>query len=477
MKQDRSLSHIQPPQDGEAEQAVIGSILKDQDALDSVVGILPDESYFYSPRHRTIYLAILELHRRQDPVDYVTVASQLLNTQKLETVGGRSYLVELAESVGSTINVVKYAETVKEKSILRRIIDVNNEVSRSATNGEQTSVEIINHLQSYLYALSQNENISKPVSLAERVISAADGALSPQNQGNDIWLETRIADLNTKITGLFYGDYVIVAGDPSMGKTMFALDFVMYNANYGKKSFIVSLDQSTQSLAFRFLTGATGYSKNRILSGQLSEDEKNQIGDASAHLSVALSNVYVNDNGGQTVIDIRTQARQLKRTVGLDILMVDYVQLIAPHRRGENRNLELTEQSRILNEIAKELNIVLVVLSQLNRTNAERYKFDPVKNYWRFPNKHMLRDSGSLAQDANVILFPYIPYEACKQAYGDQSDTFGKCEIEYEAKNGTPLKNMGYVVVDKNKDGETGVVVCRRDPVRMRFFSQAREHR
>lgn len=448
---------------------LLGSAMRDQDCLDMVIPLLPTEDAFYSPRHRLIWRAILDLHGALHPCDITTVSNALAQNGDLEAIGGRTYIGELHEEAITARRPSSYAEIIRDKWIKRRLIESANELSRMALSDESPASEIIRTFESQIYRISSTATANEPVEISNMIQAFADSLVKGEHVNSQRFLTTRIEDFNQRFK-LYYGDYIIIAGEPSMGKTMFGMDLVWHNLGFQKKSLVFSYDQTTQALITRYLSGRTGLTRDQLSSGKLSEKEQDVLCRAAAKLA-ANGGVYIQDDANLTVYDIWSQARKLKRTVGLDMILIDYVQLIPPHRKIENRNLELADISRILTAMKKDLDVVLVVLSQINRTIKDRTRIDPLSNSWRFPNMHMLRDSGALTQDATMVIFPYIPHEACKREYGEQSETFIGINRAYLDKYGIQLDRMGYVVVDKNKDGETGVVACRRDPQRMRFYS------
>ena len=465
-------TNLDMPRNGDVEQALLGAIMRDRDALDLVVPILPTEDSFYSPRHQSIYRAMLDLHNNLHPCDVTTVANALRQSGDLASIGGLTYIGELEECAFGSTNVGSYAEIVKDKWLKRRMIEAANECSRQAYLDELPASDLLRQFESSLYSISTKSFGKEPVEVAQMIQGFTDSLIKAGPEHQKSYLETRIQDFNDRFK-LYYGDYIVVGGEPSMGKTMFAMDLVWYNLGFDKRSLVMSYDQTMQSVIIRYLAGRTGFTRDQMSSGKLDIRQQDLLCRAAAKLA-ANGGVFIQDDSSLTVFDIWSQARKLKRTGGLDLLVIDYVQLIPRHRNFENRNLELTDISRVLTAMKKDLNVVLVVLSQINRTIKDRSRIDPLKNSWRFPNMHMLRDSGALTQDATVVIFPYIPHEACKREYGEQSQDFIDINRAYLNQYGIPLDSMGYVVVDKNKDGETGVVSCRRDPVRMRFYSESR---
>lgn len=473
---DSDITKLQPPQSGDAEQAVLGSILKDEDAMNAVIGIIGTPECFYSPRHRMIYQAAMDLYEKNLPVDITTIANQLLEAGKLDKAGGRVYLVEMAESVASTVNVSTYASIVVDKWQKRRLIETCTEIARSAYVHEGSAGELIDAADGNIFRLNDQRHNDQVVPLGSIVFDVADKALKCDPSKRELWVGTRIADLDRMITGLFYGEMTIIGGPPSMGKTSLALDICLWNANFGKRSLIISIDQTKDALAMRLLTARTGLSKSQLLSGKLTQQQQDLVVKEATKLS-QIDNILICDMGSYTALDIRSIARREKKRAGLDIVMVDYLQQVHTHRRFDNRNYELESICRILKETAKELWVQMICLSQVSR-DKERRKVDPINGNWQFPTMDMLRDSGAIEQEANLVLFPWVPVELLKKQFGDQSKIYSDILREYPLNNnGVRLENLAYICVGKNKDGQTGNVECRRDEVRMRFYSEDRSGR
>lgn len=454
----------------ESEQYVLGALMQNPDTLDRVLPILKRPADFYDKRHRLIYDVIQCLAENQAPFDISAVFAELEVRDEVKVIGSRVFLMDLWDIAGLGAYIIHHAEQVREKARLRRLIDYSKNIVESAYRSEAESDALAEQLDVFLLELAESTQDSGPVNLADVTQNHIDGLLSINPNATHHWIETRVADLNKKITGLFRGDMCIIAAPPSMGKTSFALDLVLYNQTFGKKSLFFSVDQTRNSIMERLITGLTGVTKRKLYSGRMTDVEKEAVCRAAVKVT-GYRNLFVSETPGLTALDIRSQARRLKRTEGLDIVVVDYIGLLKSHRRADNRNLEVAEMSRILKEAAKELDVVMVVLSQLNRTYDE-LRIDPEKNLWGIPRMSQLRDSGALEQDANVLLFPWVPAELMKKRYGEQSDAYINI-----MRSRPELERLAYIIIGKNKDGETGMIECRRDVERMRFYTESKAER
>lgn len=452
------------PSSLEAEISVIGSILKDPEAIEIVFEKIDSPDYFTAPKHQIIFSGILSLYKKNEPIDITTMANELRASNKLESIGGSVYLAQLLEEVITIANLQFHCNILVEKYQLRSLIHTSTEIVKSCYAEALPVSELLNMAESQIYKLTTQR---KPdySTIADMTEPTMDHILAEKDNSRSRWIETRVSTLNNFVTGFFRGDYVVIAAPPSMGKTMFSLDTCVFNLQWGRSVFYVSLDQSEESIIYRMLTSLTGITKNDLLRGNFSESDRDKLAYAGAKLA-GYGKFHITDTADLTVLDIRSQARKIKRKVGLDILVIDYIQMIPPHGKFGNRNLELTEISRVLKQIAKELDCVVLVLSQLSR-DYSKTNIDPATNQWGFPQIWMLRESGAIEQDANMIIFPWVPYELMKKKYGEQSYEFKNFLHNYPH-----LQNLSYMVVAKNKDGETGVVECARDAQRMRFYTE-----
>jgi len=455
--------------DLETEKSILGSIIKDSELIDDVAVIIKKPEYFYNGKHQIIYKALADMAFVENvPVD-VTTLIEFLGKSNLKTVGGRVYIVQLCELAVAGCYIKQYCQNLAKYYQLRIISDSFSEIAGQARRTDVDVQKLIGNAEKALLKLSDDDS-QKVVQISSVITDYAQKIINrTDEQRKDRYIETRIQTLNNKITGFFKQDMVIVASPPSFGKTSFAIDTSWYNINTHKKKILVfSIDQSADSFKGRLITNLTGIPRTQLLSGKLKPEEEKLIFDATNELTTK-PGLYLTDRAGLTVFDIISLSRRVKRQHGLDMIVIDYLQQIAPHSRFETRNLEVAEISRLLKQTAKELDIVVLALSQLNRIHDMR-NVNPKKEIWGFPYLSDLRDSGALEQDANIVLFPWVIYEVLKKKFGEQSMEFKKIinkHPEYET--------LTYILVAKNKDGETGVIECSRDIERMRFYNEARQ--
>lgn len=460
----------EPPHSLEAEASVLGSIMKDPDVFDSVVDLLPSARMFYSRRHQIIYEAALALYEDSGAWDFTLVIAELGKRNKLEEIGGRSAIVQMVDSVASVSNARHYATVVAEKATLRRLINTSSEISELCYSPQRTVDEIVDEAESKLLDVADTgRSMSSAVAVCDIAQSHADRILAETSVVGEVWMETRIADLNNFMMGMFRGDVCLVAGPNSMMKTAFSLDYCFYNClMHGARTLYVSLDQTEQSLIGRLISSLTGYSRNQLLGGHLDDYEKGRIARAAKQLA-NLKGLLINTEPRRTILDIRAEARRIKKRQGLDILVIDYLQLVKPHRHFETRNLEVAETSGLVKAMAKELDVVVISISQLSRS-WDQVTINPEKGQWGFPRKSMLRDSGALEQDANQILFPWIPKYVMRERFSEKSNRYKKIMQEHPE-----FETLAFIKVAKDKDGPTGIIECRIDSVRMRLYSEAKQ--
>jgi len=449
----------------EAEMSVLGTILKEPDCLYDVAEIIRKPEYFQLQKHRMIYQALIDMATGNTPIDVISLSTAMV-PEKLNSIGGRTYLSELCEHATTTSHAVHHCRIVEEVYKRHKISSEFAVIAESAKKPDTALLDLISSAEKTLLDLSP-DNGRDIVQISDVIAGHTDALIKqPEESRKALYVETRVADLNRLITGFYRQDLVIVAGPPSFGKTSFAIDTCLYNNFHcGKKILFFSIDQSANSFKTRLLTSATGIPKTKLISGKLTPKEEDLVCRAAAEMT-AKPNLFLSDRAGLTALDIMSYARRVKRQYGLDMIVIDYIQQIAPHRKFETRNLELAEISRILKQVAKELNVVVLALSQLSRTYDAR-NVNEKKEIWGFPRLTDLRDSGALEQDANMVLFPWIIYEVLKKKYGEQSSEFREI-IEKKPQ----YETLAYILVAKNKDGETGTVECCWDKVRMRFYSE-----
>src|SRR3989344_3725288 len=391
-----------PPQDIEAEQSVLGSLLIDTDAIIKIADIISAED-FYRKSHEMIFKAILELYQKNEPIDLLTASSRLKEKQELKEIGGMSYLTTLMNFVPTASNVVHYAKIVNQKRVLRDLISASGEISALAWEETGNIDEILDEAEKRIFGVSQTSLIQEFQHIKPHLTEAFE-RFDRLHKGDDVWrgIPTGFLDLDKRLAGLQKADLIILAARPSLGKTSLALDIARHAAVNEKLSVgIFSLEMSKQQLVERLIASEANVDLWRLRTGQLSDEGKDndfdKIGQALNSLSSAP--IYIDDAASPNVLQIRTMARRLQAEKGLDLLIIDYLQLMQGNGRIENRTQEVSEISRSLKNLARELNIPVVAVSQLSR--APEARTDQV------PKLSDLRESGSIEQDADVVMFIY----------------------------------------------------------------------
>jgi len=383
-----------PPQNLDAEQSVLGSLLIDRDAIIQVAPILKHED-FYQPSHGLIYQAISDLYTRQEPTDVVTLTDELNRRDKLESVGGVSYLTSLVSVVPTAVHVEYYARIVERTATLRRLIDAGTKVVGIAFREGIDTLEALDEAEQAVFDVSQNR-VPRGFTPIKDVLDELFDQMT-EGGGRVLGVPTGFIGLDRVLGGLQKSDLIIIAARPSVGKTALALSMA-YNAAVSHKKIVgfISLEMSAQQIVQRLLASETGINSHRLRMGQINDDEWSAVSRAYGKLSEA--SVFIDDGGISTVNDVRTKARRLQAEYGLDLLVIDYLQLMQS-RRSDNRVQEISEISRGLKQLARELDIPVVALSQLSRAVENRSDHRPLLSD--------LRESGSIEQDADVVMLIY----------------------------------------------------------------------
>jgi len=402
---DPQLSDVRtPPHSIEAEQSVLGGLLLDNVAWDRIADLI-GAGDFYRNDHRLIYQAIGRLLEANRPADVVTVFETLQSTGKIEEAGGLTYLNALAQNTPSAANIRRYAEIVRDRSVLRRLVTAGDEIATTALSpqGRETRV-ILDEAESKIFRIAEEgargrQGFIEMDPLLTRVVERIQ-ELFERPEGSDVTgVPTGFKDLDDKTAGLQPGDLVIVAGRPSMGKTALALNFGEYVAlEMGMPVAVFSMEMGASQLVLRLLSSVGKIEQQRLRTGRLLEGDWPKL--TVAMTKIQRAQMFIDETPALTVIDLRARARRLARTCGkLGLIIVDYLQLMSASSMGENRATEISEISRSLKALAKELAVPVVALSQLNRTVEQRTDKRPVMSD--------LRESGAIEQDADLILFIY----------------------------------------------------------------------
>ena len=417
-----------PPHSVESEQSILGSIILDKDAIITVAETI-NPSDFYKEAHKIIYESMLKLNSNNEPIDLITLIEELRKEGHLDNIGGISYLTSLSTIVPTTSNVKYYANIVKEKSVMRQLIKASNEIINLGYDASTDVQEILDKAEKNIFDISQEKSGDdiQPINLVLQ--DTFDMIERLCTQKSDVTgITTGFADLNKKINGLQRTDLILLAARPAMGKTAFSLNLVQNAALKGDASVAVfSLEMSKEQLVQRILSAQSNVELSKIKTGTLGESDWPRIIDAMAVLSEA--NIFIDDTPGIKISEIRSKCRRLKIEKGLDLIMIDYLQLMEGEVKNENRQQEIAKISRSLKILAKELDCPVVALSQLSRSPELRKDHRPILSD--------LRESGSIEQDADIVMFLYRD-----EYYHEDSEK----------------KNIGEVIVAKNRHGETGNV-------------------
>ncbi len=429
------LSEILPPQDLQAEKYILASIFVDPSSIVKVIDFLKPED-FYSLANRLIYSACLSLFERDEPIDIVTVHNELEKKGELEKVGGAVYLTEIVGLLPTSAHILHYAKIVKEKSILREIIRVSQDLIYRAYYSTEDSHELLSYAEKAFFELS-NYGRKESFSPLKDVVKDTIRYLENIYQRGDLitGIPTGFYDLDRMTAGLQKGDLIIIAARPGMGKTALALDIVRNackQSNIGAAVF--SLEMSKQQLCARMLCAEAKVNFQKFRTGQLDSQEWQKIAQAASTLSQLA--IYIDETPGLNILEVKAKAKKLLKEIPLGLIVIDYLQLMKGLERKERREQEISEISAGLKALAKELNVPVIALSQLNRKVEER----PDKR----PQLSDLRESGAIEQDADVILFIY------------RDDFYNK---------ESPEKGIAEIIIGKQRNGPMGVV-------KLAFFSK-----
>ena len=418
-----------PPHDIEAEQAVLGSMLTDKDAVIAAMETLKPES-FYREDDKAIYEAMQNLYSRAEPIDLITLKNELGSMSKLEQVGGLEYLANLPEKAPTSANVQKYISIVEEKSMLRSLIKTANELVDLGYSQTEDVEDIMDHAEKKIFDIMQNKNQKGYTPIKDVLVESFTKLEELYNRKQPITgVPTGFTDLDYKLAGLHGSELILLAARPAMGKTAFVLNLAANAALRGGAGVaIFSLEMSKDQLVNRMLCSEAMVDSNKMRTGKLEEDDWAKLASAIGPLSEA--NIFIDDTPGITVMEIRTKCRKLKLEKDIGLVIIDYLQLITGNsKKGGSREQEISEISRSLKILAKELNVPVIALSQLSRAVEQRPDHRPMLSD--------LRESGAIEQDADIVMFLY------------RDDVYNK-ESE--------KKDIAEVIIAKQRGGSTGTV-------------------
>jgi len=417
-----------PPQNIEAEQSILGGVLIENDALNTVVEFLEDGD-FYREAHQKIFNCMIALSEKSEPLDLITLTNELKKRKELEEIGGASYLASLVESVPTAANIAYYAKIVKEKSILRKLISTATEIVTQSYQERKDLEDFLDEAEQAIFRISENQ-VRPAFYPIKEIVKESFKVIEQLYEKKELitGVPSGFKDLDKKTAGFQNADLIIVAGRPSMGKTALCLNIAQHAAITSKvPTAIFSLEMSKEQLAIRMLCSEARVDSARLRSGFLNESDWPKLTMAAGALSDAP--IFIDDSAAISVLELRAKARRLKADRGLGLVIVDYLQLMRGRSGVERREQEISEISRSLKALAKELDIPVLAISQLSRKAEDRPG--------RRPQLSDLRESGAIEQDADVIIFIYRD-----EVYNPDSDHKGTAEV----------------IIGKQRNGPTGRV-------------------
>lgn len=417
-----------PPQDIEAEQAVIGSMLTDQDAVVAAIETLKPED-FYREDNKLIYSAILNIYNRAEPIDIITLKAELSSMGKLDNVGGLEYIVGLPDKVPTTANVDMYIKIVEEKSMLRNLIKTANEILSMGYDQTEDVEDVMDLAEKKIFDVMQKKSKTGYTSIKDVLVESFTKLEELYNQKQHVTgVPTGFIDLDRMTAGLHGSEFILIAARPAMGKSAFALNIATYAATRANVPVaIFSLEMSKEQVGNRILCSEALVDSNNVRTGDLNDEELSKLAETSGELSQAP--IYIDDTAGITITEMRARCRKLKLEKNIGLVVVDYLQLIQGSGKTSGREQEIAEISRSLKILAKELEIPVIALSQLSRAVEARDDHRPMLSD--------LRESGSIEQDADIVMFLYRD-----DYYNEDS----------------PEKNVAEVIIAKQRAGSTGTV-------------------
>lgn len=417
-----------PPHSLEAEQSVLGAMLINQEAINTAVEQLSPED-FYKEANKEIFKAMIELYKRNEPVDIITLSEELKRKDILENVGGVTYLTSLSGGVAISSNIKYYCDIVEEKSILRQLIASCDEIVAKSYEASEEVNSIIEQAEKKIFDITQGRHKGGFAPIKDVLLESFSKIEEmAAREGELTGLTTGFIDIDSKLSGMQKSDLILLAARPSMGKTALGINIATNAAIKANASVaIFSLEMSKEQLAQRMISSISHVNLQNIISGRLEEEEWLKIINGIAPLSQA--NIFIDDTAGISLMEIKAKCRKLKIEKGLDLIVIDYLQLMQSEMRHENRQQEISAISRGLKALAKEMDCPVLALSQLSRAPELRSDHRPILSD--------LRESGAIEQDADVVLFLYRD-----EYYNEDTDK----------------KNIGEVIIAKHRNGPTGTV-------------------
>ena len=425
-----------PPHNEEAERCVLGAAMLSKDAMYDVIEEVKADD-FYNESHREIFHAIMDLYRDNKPVDMLTVCEELKTKKALEMVGGRAYIATLTTEVPSTTNAGEYARIVSEKASLRQLIGTAEDIMNKSYEGKDETQEILNYAESGIFQIGQKRQKSDYTPIQDvllknvEIIDAAS-----RNQGKVVGIPTGFKDLDNLTSGLHRSDLIILAARPAMGKTAFALNIAQQTATKaGASVLIFSLEMSKEQLGQRLLAIQARVEMQKLKTGSLERKDWDRLNMALDELHS--SKIFIDDTPGVSIMEMRNKCRRLKAEHGLDLVVIDYLQLMQGDGRADSRQQEISAISRNLKLLAREMDCPVIVLSQLSRAPELRQDHRPILSD--------LRESGSIEQDADIVIFLY------RDDYynPDNSEKHGICEVNLAKHRSGPTDKVELTWVER----------------------------
>jgi len=414
------------PNNAEAERTVLGAVLVDNQAFNSAAELLHRDD-FYREAHRRIFEAMAALAEKSQPIDTITLADELQRAQSLESVGGAAYLASLVDGLPRITNVEQWSRIIKEKAVLRNLIHAGSRIVQSCYEGEDEAAAILDRAEQSIFQIAERR-LRQGFQPIREIVKESFRTIDQLSQSKELvtGLPTGFVDLDEKTSGLQKGDLIIVAARPAMGKTSFCLNVAQNTAHRtGETIGIFSLEMSTKQLVLRLLCADARVDSHKLRTGTLQEKDWARLAKAYAELGSA--KLFIDDSATNTPLEMRAKCRRLKAEHGLGLVIVDYLQLLSGAARAENRQQEIAAISRSLKGMAKELDVPLLVLSQLSRAPEARTD--------RRPQLTDLRESGAIEQDADVVMFIYR---------------------EEEHKPSEENRGIAEIIIGKQRNGPTG---------------------
>ncbi|MFZ1250488.1 MAG: replicative DNA helicase [Candidatus Microsaccharimonas sp.] len=436
-----------PPQNVDAEMSLLGAILIDEETLADITEHVKPKD-FYDKRHAIIFDAIMRLYEKNKPVDLLTLTDELKRKKEIDEIGGSAYLTELTNYVPTAAHAESYAEIVAQKAVRRRLIKASGEISELGYDENTTTQELLQQAEAELFSVS-DQSLKQDLTSLESILTESFDRLEElhRNKGSLRGVRTGYRDLDNMTAGLQRSDLIILAARPAMGKTTLVTNLAYNVATIAKEPVLFfSLEMSKEQLVDRMLADASGVDSWNIRTGNLSDDDFSKLSDAMGEMAEAP--IFIDDTPGLSVLEMRTKARRAAHDQPLGLIIIDYLQLMQGSGRDNgNRVQEVSEISRGLKLIARELNVPVIALSQLSRSVENRSP--------QIPQLADLRESGSIEQDADIVMFIY------REAYYNPE---------------TERENVTDLIIAKHRNGPVGKVELYFHPERLRFMSLDRNH-